>query len=281
MQKLKEARFTPQEDPDLANVALKGEMLRDFAQLLKDQAAAQEKIAATQPGDLQTSVLVKALRKISDKITSNLDEEGAQKYGIDMHDIARLVSEATEINAEQANAPDAAKLLTGAANGPAAEHKLKGVKEMFAAMTMRQFSMALAVQEGIERRFLNKSHGASTQKTRMILEQLPALMQNTAMLDQFLQLTVRGLVSHDVVMGSMKARGSKLTDIMGKMAYGDDYPTLRPVHGGAAGILDQVILRANNLDPNKKADLEKLRVAREGLIELTRKDLGLESPRKL
>jgi hypothetical protein len=98
--------FTDENHPELMNIPLKGNLLREFIEILKDSADLSRLQIANNDPDFLKILSIK--QRIIGLLTQKIDKEGAIQHGLDAHDIAGIAYKATGVQAPD----DASEVLT-------------------------------------------------------------------------------------------------------------------------------------------------------------------------
>lgn len=272
------AHFTPENNPDLALKPLKGDMLREFVEMIRDRSKAKKMgISDDSPfmQDPDMREVTAITRKIVHAITYVLNQPGAERFGIDMNDLQVIIRRATKSDATELSIASAIEHKSSDAQVALNQHEAL-IAQVISQQFAELFSMCLAVDEHKEADLLAIHNGILTQSMTGISKLRNLSESDLEEAQTHFWSLVSAVVIADQFLAVLKARKSPVVPLMEQMVYGEKYPQTQKKEG-MHKLLEHTIGVFENIDGSTKGGQEKIRAAKKGVFTQVFEYLGIKS----
>lgn len=256
--------FNKDNHPELLSKPLRGKWLEEFVNYSRDS---EHMLSLLQPSDgpEESINLVKMVnRAIVENVTKGLNGPEAAAYGIDMNDLKTLISTIPYKDYSRDPDPREAVVINSIVKG-----------------RLVDFSKCLAMQQGIEKEYLNTINSSHVETFNIFKDMLTMVYGQHAGWDNqtkkdATQYFTDMIFTAEIMMERLKKRQSPLIDFENKIVFGDKKAWANDCF---LAKVEQSIAWANGLDADKAEDREKLRRITKEAVQNAYKSRGLEAPR--
>ncbi len=260
--------FNEDNHPELLSIALKGEYLKEFLMLFRENVDAMKSSPLFASGE-------KIYNKLSTKVAKGLDSEEGNKYGIDARDLEELIYLVTETAVPLRSAP--VGIIPDRAV-PKHEYMAQVITESL----MQEFSACLAVQEHKEAEYLKMALKGYSERFELVKERITHLKYEGFPGDFKTQMDINAMVKQ-VLMNMIycqqrENRMSPVAKISKQIVYGTN-PSLGM--DGMLGEVREVMAIAYSLDVSKSADRLKLKNIEKMAFKNASEELNCPLPNEL